>query len=73
MTQFEKIKFIVAIHSNVTHPYGKIWSASMTIGGMDMNGTGNTIEQAYIALTDIIYTSNYYKRELSKGYNNGNT
>lgn len=34
----------------VTYPYKKYWSASVTLGGTDVNGEGATIQKAYRAL-----------------------
>lgn len=31
----------------VTYPYRKYWSVSVTLGGIDINGTGDTIQKAY--------------------------
>lgn len=41
----------------VTYPYKKYWSASVTLGGCDINGTGNTIQRAYENLRAIIESS----------------
>jgi len=57
---FESIKKWVVQKASVTNPYGKYWSASVTLK-MDINGTGPTIEKAYQSLTELIYTSPYYK------------
>lgn len=32
---------------SVTCPYRKYWSVSVTLGGVDINGTGDTIQKAY--------------------------
>lgn len=57
---FNKIKAWVVQTSTVTNPYKRYWSASVTLH-MDINGTGDTIEKAYLSLTKLIYTSPYYK------------
>jgi hypothetical protein len=62
----EQIKAWVVKKASVTNPYKKYWSASVTIGGMDVNETGDTIEKAYNALTDRLFNSNYYKLEIAK-------
>lgn len=50
------VKQWVVKHSSVTNPYGKYWSASVTLG-YDYNGEGDTIEKAYNDLTDRIMGS----------------
>lgn len=64
----EQIKLWVVKTASVTNPYKKYWSASVTLG-MDVNGTGSTIERAYNALTDRIFNSKYFKEVLSKYIN----
>lgn len=62
----EQIKLWVTLKSHLTNPYKKYWSASVTLGGMDVNGTGNTIEKAYISLTKRITESPYLSKALQK-------
>lgn len=65
MTQREKIRQWVVKKAAVTNPYKKYWSASVTLGGMDINGQGATIEKAYQGLTDIIENSKYYLEQFT--------
>lgn len=44
--------------ASVTRPYGKYYSASVTLG-MDINETGATIEEAWNKLTNTIFNSSY--------------
>ena len=60
------IKAWVVQKASITKPYGKVWSASVTIGGMDINGVGDTIEKAYNDLTLYINQNSYYSTELQK-------
>lgn len=62
----DQIKAWVVKKSTVTNPYGKYWSASVTLGGMDINGRGPSIEKAYQDLTFFIERSEYYYEELSR-------
>lgn len=70
----EQIKQWVVMKAAVTRPPSKefvdgfYYSASVTIGGYNINGIGDTIERAYIALTNMIATSAHY-RELFKRIN----
>ena len=54
-----KVKFWVIKNSRITNPYkkNKVF-ASVTLGN-DINGEGNTIEGAYMALTERIIASKY--------------
>jgi hypothetical protein len=61
----DQIKLWVVKTASVTNPYKKHWSASVTLG-MDVNGTGSTIEKAYNALTDRIFKSSYFKSEVAR-------
>lgn len=63
---WNQVKFWVIINSFVTNPYGKYWSASVTLGGMDVNGTGSTIEESYVKLTTEIMLSAHSKMALEK-------
>lgn len=54
--QRSHVKQWVVLHSKVTNPNKKYFSASVTIS-YDYNGEGDTIEKAYEALTDRIYKS----------------
>lgn len=67
-TDYDLIKYLVVMHANVTYPYKKYWSASLTIGGYDANGTGHTIEEAYINLAIMIKSSQHFKLQLFKMY-----
>lgn len=67
----QEIKQWVVKKATVTNPYKKYWSASVTLGGMDINGEGDTIEKAYQMLTAFIAASKYYSKELFKIINNG--
>ncbi len=58
------VKAWVVQKSSVTNPNKKYWSASVTLGGQDVNGIGNTIERAYSALTTRIFTSDYFYSSL---------
>ncbi len=62
----EDIKVWVAIKSKITNPYGRYWSASTTLCGMDINGEGQTIEDAYNALTDVIFKSRLYSAAIQQ-------
>jgi hypothetical protein len=62
----EDVKVWVAIKATTNNPYGRYWSAYTTIGGMDINGEGETIEDAYNALTDVIFNSKYFSKEIQK-------
>lgn len=44
----------------ITYPYRKYWSVSVTLGGSDINGTGDTIQKAYKDLEAQIQSSKYY-------------
>lgn len=59
MTKAE-VKAWVVKNSVITQPKKTFWSASVTIGGSDINGIGSTIEKAYQDLTSEIYFSGYY-------------
>jgi hypothetical protein len=61
----EQIKLWVVKMASVTNPYKKYWSASVTLG-LDINGTGSSIEKAYNSLTDRIFNSKPLKTELAK-------
>jgi hypothetical protein len=50
----------IVMGSAVTCPYRKYWSASVTLAGMDINGTGDTIQKAYKNLQDQIESSKTY-------------
>lgn len=52
----EHVKEWVVKTASVTNPYKKYWSASVTIIN-DYAGKGDTIEKAYINLTDTIYSN----------------
>lgn len=63
----DDVKAWVVQKASVTQPYGKgVWSASVTLGGMDINEHSHTIEKAYCCLAEIIYTSKYYLAELER-------
>jgi hypothetical protein len=62
----EDIKVWVAIKATTNNPYGKYWSAFTTIGGMDINGEGQTIEEAYNGLTDVIFNSKYLSQRIQR-------
>lgn len=62
----EDIKVWVAIKATTNNPYGKYWSAYTTIGGVDINGEGETIEDAYNSLTNVIFKSNYLCQEIQQ-------
>lgn len=57
MTSQQKVKKWVVQKAVVTSPFMNYWSVSVTLGGMDINGTGDTIEKAYNALVVEIITS----------------
>lgn len=59
----DRIKQWVVIKSHVGNPYGKYWSASVTLGS-DLYGEGDTIEDAYNDLTDQIFKSPHYSNIL---------
>lgn len=54
----DRIKQWVVMKSKVNNPYGKYFSAAVTLG-MDIYGEGDTIEKAYNDLTDQIFNSPY--------------
>ena len=56
----EDVKTWVALKARTSNPYGRYWSAYTTLCGMDINGEGQTIEDAYNALTDVILKSRLY-------------
>lgn len=63
----EDIKQWVVQKARVTNPYRKEeWYASVTLGGMDINGKGYSIEAAYNDLASFIQQSKYYSEELEK-------
>jgi len=45
--------------ASVTYPNKKYWSASVTLGGIDINGAGTTIQKAYESLRSKIKNSKY--------------
>ncbi len=59
----DRIKQYVVIKSHVNNPYGRYWSASITLGS-DLYGEGSTIEEAYNDLTDQIFNSAHYSNIL---------
>lgn len=59
----DRIKQFVVIKSHVGNPYGRYWSASLTLGN-DLYGEGNTIEEAYNDLTDQIFLSPHHSNIL---------
>jgi len=62
-----EVKAWVVQKASITQPYGKdVWSASVTLGGMDINEHSHTIEKAYSCLATIIYDSKYYRKELER-------
>lgn len=72
-TEYDKIRFMVVTRSTVSRPYNGLWSVSITFGGHDLNQLGETIERAYVYLTNAIYDNAHYKRAILKHYNNANT
>lgn len=62
----EDVKCWVAVKAKVSNPYGKYWSASTTLAGMDINGVGETIEDAYNCLTDLIFKYAHYTEAIQK-------
>jgi len=67
----EEVKKWVVNNASITRPYKpgwkkilksdqRAWSASVTIGGMDINRIGDTIEEAYNSLTELIFNSKYH-------------
>lgn len=59
----DHVKQWVVKNAKVTNPYKKYWSASVSIG-YDYNETGDTIERAYINLTDRIFKSPFIMSQL---------
>ena len=59
----DRVKQYVVIKSHVNNPYGRYWSASLTLG-VDLYGEGSTIEEAYNDLTDQIFKSTHYSNIL---------
>jgi hypothetical protein len=63
---YDQVKEWVVKTASVTNPSKRYWSASVTLGGMDINGNGYTIEKAYKELTKYILGSTYYAPMLEK-------
>jgi hypothetical protein len=63
----DEVKAWVVQKASVTQPHGKgLWSASVTLGGMDINEVSDTIEMAYRCLATTIYVSKHYRQELER-------
>lgn len=62
----QQIKDWVIQKSSVTKPYDKDWSVSVTLGGLDINETSDTIEKAYDKLVGRIWISNYLLDAINK-------
>jgi hypothetical protein len=66
MSDYHRVKKWVVQKASVTNPNKDYWSASVTLGGMDYNGFGSTIEKAYNNLTADIVTSKYKMKQFNK-------
>lgn len=62
----EKIRLHVERFATVANPYGKNFSASITIGGFDWNAEGIDAETARKMLAKRIYESKYLTDQLQK-------
>jgi hypothetical protein len=66
------IKGWVVQKASVTMPRKDEWSASVTLGGMDINGIGETVEKAYNELVSFIKQSPYYSTKLQEIFDRQN-
>ena len=63
---WDDVKQWVVRKAVVTSPYKEYWAASVTLGGLYINCTGVSIEQAYVLLTEKIFNSGYLLASLTE-------